>query len=301
MAADAEPFSLIEQLDPDLVLQVLAQLRAPHHVAIAGAVNKRLRHLSASDILWRELCARRWLNRLEAAVWLERANATAPLDTQHGHWREQFALREHEICAHYPVFLMGGRLQLGVPNGLHLFEPRCCTCPFAQQNSHWNWCWHCCALKAYPDILLRVLCPLLCRYRRLVQTAMGRDRRFVFAVNAPTPGSIAYLCELHRVTVYGDGRADVVALPVSEVQLLSHDYEIISANHPPLLWCFAEILPLPGPVVLAEVADAQRALSYVPQMGGNQGPGAVAGAAAQGGGGGGGNDDDDDDDWDDQE
>lgn len=128
MAADAAPFALLEQLDPDLVLQVLAQLRAPHHVAVAGAVNKRLRHLSASDILWRELCARRWENRLEAAAWLERATTTAPLDTQHGHWREQFALREHEICAHYPVFLMGGRLQLGVANGLHLFEPRCGNC-----------------------------------------------------------------------------------------------------------------------------------------------------------------------------
>ena len=228
MAADGGAFSLVEQLDPDLLLQVLSHIHAPHHVAIAGAVNRRLRHLCGSDILWRELCRRRWLNRLEAAAWLARAGETAPRDTQHGHWREHFARREHEISAHFPVFLMGGRLKLGAANGLHLFEPR---------------------------------------YRRLVQIAMGRDRKFVFAVSAPTLGSIAYVCELHNVTVYADGRADVIALPVAECQLLSHSTESIAPNHPPLLWCFAEILPLPNEAVLRDVVSAQRALATVGQRG----------------------------------
>eukprot|EP00304_Pavlova_gyrans_P007770 CAMPEP_0206051176 /NCGR_PEP_ID=MMETSP1466-20131121/30848_1 /ASSEMBLY_ACC=CAM_ASM_001126 /TAXON_ID=44452 /ORGANISM="Pavlova gyrans, Strain CCMP608" /LENGTH=106 /DNA_ID=CAMNT_0053426301 /DNA_START=1 /DNA_END=318 /DNA_ORIENTATION=- len=105
---------------------------------------------------------------------------------------------------------MPGHLELGIPNGLHFFEPR---------------------------------------YRRLVQTAMARDWRFVFAVSNPSVGSVAFMCELHNVTVYADGRADVHALPVSRCVIRTSAYDNFSAVHLPLLRCIVEVLPLPSPEV----------------------------------------------------
>jgi hypothetical protein len=214
----------IDDLDDDLLLQILTHIRTPQQVALVGAVNRRLRELTASDMLWRELCIARWRNRLEAAPWMERGLQTMPRDADgRGHWRAQFALREHEVFGIYPVFMMGGRLKLGVETSIHFFEPR---------------------------------------YRRLVQIALSRDQRFVFAVHVPVPGSIAYLCELHNVLVHADGCADVQALPVGECMLhATNAYETISPVHPPLLWCTAEVLPLPSEAALAAVKVRQHLLS----------------------------------------
>lgn len=116
---------------------------------------------------------------------------------------------------------MHGHLRLAIPNGLHFFEPR---------------------------------------YRRLVQRAMASDGRFVFAVSQPVINSIAYLCELHNVTVYPDGRADVHALPVAECRLLANHFEDISSNHPPLMWCMAESLPLPSAQMIDNIQNVRRFL-----------------------------------------
>ncbi|KAJ1627669.1 hypothetical protein T492DRAFT_172888 [Pavlovales sp. CCMP2436] len=53
-------FALIDELDSDLMLQVLSHLHVPQHVALVGAVNRRLHDLTASDMLWSELC-KRWV------------------------------------------------------------------------------------------------------------------------------------------------------------------------------------------------------------------------------------------------
>jgi hypothetical protein len=221
-----ERFALICALDDDLLLQVLTHVHRPQHLAIAGAVSRRLRQLCASDMLWRELCAARWANRLDEGSWMARAVEAAPRDAHgFGHFREHFARREHEITARYPVFMMGGRLKLGLPNEIHFFEPR---------------------------------------YRRLVQVALARDRRFVFATQQPTPGSCAYLCELHSVTVLNDGRADVTVLPIAYCKLhVANEYEPIAPAHPALLWCVAETLPLPSAQLLSGVQRVKAALTEV--------------------------------------
>jgi hypothetical protein len=110
----AQHFALISALDDDLLLQVLTHVRRPQHIAITGAVSRRLRQLCASDMLWREVCAARWHNRLDGSAWTAHAARTAPRDAHgFGHFRAQFALREHEITTRYPVFQMGFRLKLG--------------------------------------------------------------------------------------------------------------------------------------------------------------------------------------------
>lgn len=214
------PFALLDELTDDLTIALLSQFRFAHDIVRISAVCRRLRQLSSSNIIWRELCASRWSNRIEEDAWTERAQQSGP--DADGHWRAHYASREQAIRTFWPTFCMGAHLRLGTPTNMHFFEPR---------------------------------------YRKLVQTAMARDRRFVFAVTQPHAGGMAYICELHNVTVYPDGRADVTVLPIAECHLHSaNQVENIAPTHPPLLWCEAEVLPLLNASLLAAVKRAQHRL-----------------------------------------
>jgi len=157
-----------------------------------------------------------------------RAAADAARAGGSGQWYRQFTLRESDILKWHPVFAMHAQLNIGIPSGLHFFEPR---------------------------------------YRMLVQRALASDGKFVFAVSQPQIGSVAYLCELHNVMVYADGRADVHALPVSECRLTATQFEqMAGGNHLPLLWCRAEALPLPSRTHVENVRNTRRFLIRAGQV-----------------------------------
>ena len=182
--------------DDDLLTEVLLQLSRscasgssedpsdpswPSVFATLKQVSKRVNRLAKHDLIWQEVCERRWHGQLHTEAWQliarDAVHASALRRKRHdpspcydddddpATWMRQYFLREKEIVCEHPVFAMGGNIMLGGPVGLHLFEPR---------------------------------------YRLLIRHAIARDPahpKFIFAGGHTTPGDIVWLCECHQVSL----------------------------------------------------------------------------------------------------
>lgn len=208
--------------EDDIITPVLAQLvsSGAKHICVAAQVSRQFRRLAALDLFWRPLCERRWVCFPDGRTWLAESTAKLNAAASPGgapRWRNEYARRARALVKQYPCFCMGSSLNIGEPIGLHLFEPR---------------------------------------YRLLIKTAMEGDGRFLFPSGRPMAGQCHYLCEAHNVTIYPDGRADVLVLPVQLCRVKEAWVQPVG-NHPPLSWATVSLLPARDP---AEAALLDRLL-----------------------------------------
>ena len=196
----------------EIMYQLVRGCSNPHAAANALAtispVSWRFARLAKLDLFWRPIALQRWHCQHDEATYLQAAAEAAavallPGTAAAGTWREHFRRREDDLVLDFPVFFMGSELYPAQPIGLHLFEPR---------------------------------------YRRLIQVAMARDERFIFAMRPPKAGLETWLCECHSVSIYPDGRADLYALPALRCRVLKAWQEEVS-NVPKLHWARVELLP----------------------------------------------------------
>ena len=195
------------------VLHCVARVSGPEEptpqaaLARVALVNRHLHQLARQNVIWKEVCRRRWAAYAQGETWLKEEEAAVEADPAVATWMTTFQRRERELVADWPVFCalagfdhrrriqfiaspspthpnprcgdarlgpcttdMGGSLNLAMPVGLHLFEPR---------------------------------------YRRLIAEAMRTDRRFIFANNRPRTGETGYICECHNVQVISDSTPGV--------------------------------------------------------------------------------------------
>lgn len=205
----------LEMFDDDILAEVLTQLACASIAKVPFSdewlstfssvclVASRFHRLAQLDAVWEPVCRRRWRLHMCEEEWIEAAKlAIEPSDAPVPTWKRQYRLREADIIKQYPVFAMGGSLNISEPFGIHFFEPR---------------------------------------YRRLIAHAMDTDAKFVFATSRPRAGIGAYLCECHRVHMYPDGRADLYVLPSLPVFIKSTTAEHFDPHHPPLTWADVEM------------------------------------------------------------